>query len=345
MDEIINHPAAAAEIDLNQLLVDLDQAENRLPVEAIQAARQHRDEIIPLLIEAIRTATARARVGDVPQGHVQFFALFLLAEFRAKQAVPAILEAVSLPGELPFDLFGDAVHEVLSRSLAVLADDRLDAINELIGNRALNVYVRWTTADAYKILLREGRLTRDEAVGCLHDQLRTAIAAKDDDIAGPLVCCLADLAAGEALGDIEEAYRLNLVDESITELSDVRESIARGDAELRRTLEHCFPAGITDTIAELSGWASYQSHDEPVGEDSFDDDESAAGEDFDDYDETMDQAIERVLHVGTLPEDRSGQSVFDRPQPIHRDADRIGRNDPCPCGSGKKYKKCCGARH
>ena len=27
-------------------------------------------------------------------------------------------------------------------------------------------------------------------------------------------------------------------------------------------------------------------------------------------------------------------------QPISK---RIGRNDPCPCGSGKKYKKCCGA--
>ncbi|MGY8718810.1 MAG: SEC-C metal-binding domain-containing protein [Verrucomicrobiia bacterium] len=23
-------------------------------------------------------------------------------------------------------------------------------------------------------------------------------------------------------------------------------------------------------------------------------------------------------------------------------APKIGRNDPCPCGSGKKYKKCCG---
>ena len=22
---------------------------------------------------------------------------------------------------------------------------------------------------------------------------------------------------------------------------------------------------------------------------------------------------------------------------------KVGRNDPCPCGSGKKYKKCCGA--
>jgi preprotein translocase subunit SecA len=27
---------------------------------------------------------------------------------------------------------------------------------------------------------------------------------------------------------------------------------------------------------------------------------------------------------------------------IKRDAAKVGRNDPCPCGSGKKYKKCCG---
>ena len=29
-------------------------------------------------------------------------------------------------------------------------------------------------------------------------------------------------------------------------------------------------------------------------------------------------------------------------KPITRDEDKVGRNDPCPCGSGKKYKKCCG---
>jgi preprotein translocase subunit SecA len=27
-------------------------------------------------------------------------------------------------------------------------------------------------------------------------------------------------------------------------------------------------------------------------------------------------------------------------QPYRRDEPRVGRNDPCPCGSGKKYKKC-----
>ncbi|HKN47698.1 MAG TPA: SEC-C metal-binding domain-containing protein, partial [Candidatus Polarisedimenticolia bacterium] len=31
-------------------------------------------------------------------------------------------------------------------------------------------------------------------------------------------------------------------------------------------------------------------------------------------------------------------------QPVQkRPAARVGRNDPCPCGSGKKYKKCHGA--
>jgi len=30
-------------------------------------------------------------------------------------------------------------------------------------------------------------------------------------------------------------------------------------------------------------------------------------------------------------------------QPLKRDDDKVGRNDPCPCGSGKKYKKCCGS--
>ena len=29
--------------------------------------------------------------------------------------------------------------------------------------------------------------------------------------------------------------------------------------------------------------------------------------------------------------------------PAQRRAEKVGPNDPCPCGSGKKYKKCCGA--
>lgn len=31
------------------------------------------------------------------------------------------------------------------------------------------------------------------------------------------------------------------------------------------------------------------------------------------------------------------------PRPHQRTAEKVGRNDPCPCGSGQKFKKCCGA--
>jgi preprotein translocase subunit SecA len=34
----------------------------------------------------------------------------------------------------------------------------------------------------------------------------------------------------------------------------------------------------------------------------------------------------------------------DSPEPVQRKSGKVGRNDPCPCGSGKKYKKCCGKK-
>jgi preprotein translocase subunit SecA len=35
-------------------------------------------------------------------------------------------------------------------------------------------------------------------------------------------------------------------------------------------------------------------------------------------------------------------AVAERPRPFVRSAEKVGRNDPCPCGSGKKYKHCHG---
>lgn len=38
-----------------------------------------------------------------------------------------------------------------------------------------------------------------------------------------------------------------------------------------------------------------------------------------------------------------GGTQMPKVETVVHDGPRIGRNDPCPCGSGKKYKKCCGA--
>src|SRR5205085_5060441 len=49
---------------------------------------------------------------------------------------------------------------------------------------------------------------------------------------------------------------------------------------------------------------------------------------------------EPALATGPQRRASAGQPSS-RQQPV-RHAGKVGRNDPCPCGSGKKYKKCCG---
>src|SRR5262245_9117448 len=68
--------------------------------------------------------------------------------------------------------------------------------------------------------------------------------------------------------------------------------------------------------------------------------------------------LDRLFHVQAVRNEAQQATpppVLSRPQPkltlnrgeepvsaptVHRSDDKIGRNDPCPCGSGKKYKKC-----
>jgi hypothetical protein len=55
----------------------------------------------------------------------------------------------------------------------------------------------------------------------------------------------------------------------------------------------------------------------------------------------------RTIESGGGAEPRSasgdGKPAQDEGKPMRRDQPKVGRNDPCPCGSGKKYKKCHGA--
>jgi preprotein translocase subunit SecA len=51
---------------------------------------------------------------------------------------------------------------------------------------------------------------------------------------------------------------------------------------------------------------------------------------------------ELVSKPQKVVEHRGSSEVSEKPVTVRRDEDKVGRNDPCPCGSGKKYKKCHG---
>lgn len=57
---------------------------------------------------------------------------------------------------------------------------------------------------------------------------------------------------------------------------------------------------------------------------------------------TVDAAVAEVVHDVFVVYDASERERY-RVAPVQRDGAKVGRNDPCPCGSGKKYKNCHGA--
>lgn len=87
---------------------------------------------------------------------------------------------------------------------------------------------------------------------------------------------------------------------------------AKNDVEFRRRWYEEHPIGLDD-------W--YEDSDNEWDQTFFEDNEDEDSEDDLDYD---------------LPDEPVAP-----PTTIMRQQDRIGRNDPCPCGSGKKYKNCC----
>ena len=105
---------------------------------------------------------------------------------------------------------------------------------------------------------------------------------------------------------------------------------------------------------ELDHWLASVREDlasEPSPEDVWDDEEEGwvdddlvDEEDWDDSDMSGDPfSLSRPAPVAAdaLP-DSDLRPMFETPAaPIINHGQKVGRNDPCPCGSGKKHKKCC----
>lgn len=109
---------------------------------------------------------------------------------------------------------------------------------------------------------------------------------------------------------IEQWHRDGLIDPDLDDIDNIRFTIFAGaDARLDRMHK---PRYIRDTAAEMSWWACFT-------EESFADDLSGCDDDSN---------------------NRHGDPLA---LPFVREQPKVGRNDPCPCGSGKKFKKCCGA--
>ena len=70
------------------------------------------------------------------------------------------------------------------------------------------------------------------------------------------------------------------------------------------------------------------------------------------YEKHYKKVIEKIIEEASVPEsERAANMLAQLEADVYEKkenargrsiSDKVGRNDPCPCGSGKKYKRCCG---
>jgi hypothetical protein len=307
-------------------------ADERFPAEAVKAAIEQREAITPHLLRALEAVAADPlSFVDKPDSVLHHFAIMLLAQFREKQACPLIISIFSAPGDLPDQIGGFLTQDSLGRVFASVYDGNPGPLQNLIENETISESVRDEAVRAFVSLARSNQISTQFVLDYFRALMREKLPREESNVWLMLVRAAADLPAPELMEDVRQAFDDGLIDPGCLTLEELEEEIETADPWREESYSL-----ITDAAEEMELWPEYLAND-PVWdeEDSSDDDNSDDGASRD-----IPQPVPGKPAPASPTPSRSAYDHVPQ-QPFVREA-KIGRNDSCPCGSGKKYKKCCG---
>ena len=298
---------------------------------ALLAAAVHREVLVPELIAAIDRVSANpAHYLKHREDCLHLFAIYLLAQFRETRALDAFLRFFSLPGEHALDLTGDMVTENGAAVIASVCGGDPAPLLRLAHDETVNEFVRNQAIAGLLVQAGWHERPREAVIEDLRRLFDTLPKPGNDCVWAALVSAVYDFEARELLPEARRVLGEELADESVVgpELLDELESpgngwlpLPPGEMPFRLFMECNAPI---DAVNEISGWLCFRDDNEdrcPWDE----------GEDNDPEDWRDD-----IIDVPP-----PALSEYIPPQP-YLAPPKVGRNDPCPCGSGKKHKKCCG---
>ena len=308
-------------MDILDILRQMERNEGYFARAAVTEALARRDEIVPELLRILEAvADDPQRYAKEPDYMALTYAMFLLARFRETRACPLLVRIFSAPGETAFDLVGETVTEDLCSILASVSGGDLSGMRALIENEQANEYVRSAAMKGLLTLVATGQCTRDEVM-----EYFASLFGKLERTPGhawnALASCCTRLGPGEVLEQIQRAFEDELVEPFMIQWSDVEEAASLGsEGVIERLRRHGFHL-IINVVKEMEWWACFSKEPRRKGGRA---------------------ASSAPLSSWPAPPVQASSSLA--PQTlIRRTQPKVGRNDPCPCGSGKKYKKCCGA--
>lgn len=293
-----------------------DELIKLLYTEGDRLARERADEvvargaeIVPRLAEIVTKTEAWAAEGDASWAPIH--AVYLLGAIGGEAAVAPLVEALRFACEDEVDWAYDAMPAIFSRIGVPAAGPLADFVRD----DAEEDFARMVACDALGTLARRHPEARDPAA----DALRAAAESRkaDRDVRW---CAAFQLLCLGRPGDrpvVEEMGREQDKEGGIGFFSS-------------KDIESAF-AGTPPLPVEGRDWMRFYDPKEIEARQKRWEEDAKGENEFEEGEDGVEHDYDYEHEEGEPP-----------PRPIVNTESVPARNDPCPCGSGRKYKKCCG---
>lgn len=230
------------------------------------------------------------------------YALYLLAQFREPRAYPFYLRLCRLPEADSDYWLGDILTNDMQAFLASTCNGDLESLKALVSDPSIYEWARWTAMDALIIVAMQGDTPPAELADWLVQAAATQAREPDNPFWTFTANAQYDLAEPALMPLLQKAYADGLIDNHDVALADLETTIRLDPAGHRQAAQR--------------------------------------GNDY-----LRDAGAAMHWVIGSRNRHETDSENFDFPDPSRmpqlRTEPKIGRNESCPCGSGKKYKKCC----
>jgi hypothetical protein len=276
------------------------------PRAAMRWALEHWDEASPRFIARLRAFAAGANRTEEAMDEL-FYIVHLCGEKRDERAYAPLCRLIGEGGEAT-EFFGDGVTETLSGVLVNVCDGDLEPLMRAIESESGEDFARAAALEALGYLARARGLIGDEDMRAYLGRLRREMKPRGDSyVWAAWAATAANLGYADMRPAVAALSEQGFLDEFEFSLADfdARARVAREDETGLAGFAADRVGPFEDAIETLSSWT--QSEDDERREDE------------------------------ALDADDSSSAAAPAVNPFRG----VGHNDPCPCGSGKKYKRCC----
>jgi hypothetical protein len=279
-----------------------------LPKATLRVASAHRVEMVPAFLGEIDsylalTPAERAKLTPL------FFIFHLLGEWRERSAYRLMARLLRCPGHELEAILGDAITSTSHRVMAAVYDGDPQPLYDIILDPKADQFIRSRMCETLAMVVLTGELDPEVAGRFLRDAFMELRPQARCFVWNGWQSAIAMLGLSELTILVKRAFDRRFIDPQWIEFKSFVRDLERAithPGQPRYPYDNEFTI-FGDTIEELSCWygfsEEYQRRLKQISEDA-----------------DLDLAVE---------------------QPYRNPLKGIGRNDRCPCGSGKKFKQCC----